>query len=341
MGSMRPGSETGRSAGLAVIAFILVAAAITYLGPVLTPVLIALFLYYIIRPAADALVRRGAPAWLAYLFLFTLTVVAIIWLGRIVHGNMLLVRGRLPEYRANLLGLLDALPGPQARAQAKDLVAQVFDVSTGDVLGLAFGPAISFLETAVMVFFYLFFIIISARRIGGRVQRAFAPETAGRLLQIGSNINKGMAQYMKVKTLVSLGIAICQALIAYLFGLHFWPLWAVLMFALNYITYVGSIAALVPPVVLAFLQFGNSWTALGLAALLIINRFVWVDYIEIRLAGKSLNVDPVLLLASLAYWGWVWGAVGLVLAAPMLMALKITLANIESTRRWAVLISDE
>lgn len=338
---MRSDVSTGRSASTVIIALILSLAAITYLGPVLTPILIAVFLYFIIRPAADALVRRGAPAWLAYLFLFVVTVVAIIWLGRIVHANAVAFRERLPDYRANLLGLLDELPGEHMRTHMRETLAQTFDVSVRDVLGMAFGPTVSFLETALLVFFYLLFIMVCARRMGGRVRRAFEPETAERVLQIGTSISNGVAQYMKVKTLVSLGLAACQGLILYLFGLHYWPLWAILMFVLNYITYVGSIAALIPPILLAVVQFGNAWMALGLAALLIVNRLVWIDYVEIRFSGKSLNIDPILLLAALAYWGWFWGAVGLVLAAPMLMGVKIALSKIERTRHWALLISDE
>ncbi len=339
---MRSDAPSARSASLVIIALILTTAAITYLGPVLTPLLIAVFLYFIIRPAAHALVRRGVPAWLAYLFLFTLTVVLIIWLGRIVHANALQFRDRLPDYRANLLALLNALPGgAELQTQVKETLTQALDVSLRDVLGLAFGPTVSFLETALFVFFYLLFLMYSAARVGGRVRRAFDAQTADRLVQIGASISDGVAQYMKVKTLVSLGMAVCQALLGYLFGLHYWPLWAVLMFVLNYVTYVGSVAALAPPILLALAQFGSIWTALALAGLLILNRLVWIDYVEIRLSGRSLNLDPILLLVALAYWGWFWGAVGLVLAAPMLMALKIALSKIERTRHWALLISDE
>jgi len=63
--------------------------------------------------------------------------------------------------------------------------------------------------------------------------------------------------------------------------------------------------------------------------------------VEIKWSGQSLNIDPLLLLLGLAYWGWFWGLVGLVLAVPMLTSLKIVLANIDETRSWAILISEE
>ena len=338
---MSPPPAIPRSSSLTIIAVILGIATITYLGPILTPLLIAVFLYFILRPAATGLVRRGVPAWLAYLFLFAVTGVAIIGLWRIVRTNAVEFQTRLPEYRENLLALLNDLPGDKLRAHVKETLAQTFDVSLQDVLGMAFGPAVSFLETALMVSFYLLFIMVSAGRMAARVRRALRPEAAERVIQIGSSISDGVAQYMRVKTLVSLGMAGCHAAILYFAGLHYWPLWGVLMFTLNYITYVGSIAALAPPILLAAVQFGSPWAAGGLAAVLIANRVLWIDYVEIRSSGKSLKVDPVLLLMSLAYWGWFWGAVGLVLAVPMLMGVKIALSQFENTRYLGQLISDD
>jgi len=329
------------STATTLIAILLLTAAATYLGPVVSPILIAAMLYYIIRPAAAALIRRRVPPWTAYLILMVVVVVAILSLSRIVQINISEFRRNLPAYRENLLALIDRLPGDRWDQELRHVMGETFDVSVTDMLGLAFGPAVSFLEAAMMVFFYLIFFMVSAPRIAGRVRRAFDPATADRIVTIAGGISDGIANYMKVKTLVSIGMGLTTAVILYLFGLHYWPLWAVLMCVLNYITYVGSMAALVPPILLAFVQFSQPWAGIALAILLITNRLAWIDYVEIRYSGKSLNVDAVLVLASLAYWGKFWGIVGLVLAVPMLVCVRIVLARIEKTRRWAVLMSDE
>jgi predicted PurR-regulated permease PerM len=59
------------------------------------------------------------------------------------------------------------------------------------------------------------------------------------------------------------------------------------------------------------------------------------------MAGRHLNIDSILLFLWLAYWGWVWGVIGLILAFPMITSLKIVLEHLESTRGWAVLMSEE
>lgn len=146
---------------------------------------------------------------------------------------------------------------------------------------------------------------------------------------------------MQVKTLVSVGMGVSAAVLMYLFGLQGWLLWGILFFALNYITYIGSIVACVPPVILAYLDLSSPIVATALAATMVLNRFVWIDYIEIRMAGRHLNIDSILLFLWLAYWGWMWGVIGLILAFPMVTSLKIVLEHVEATKGWAVLMSDE
>jgi predicted PurR-regulated permease PerM len=114
-----------------------------------------------------------------------------------------------------------------------------------------------------------------------------------------------------------------------------------LFFFSNYITYIGSMAACVPPVVLAYLDLDSTVLATVLASLIVVNRYLWIDYIEIRMSGKHLNIDSVLLFVWLAYWGWVWGVIGLILAFPMVTSLKIVLESLDTTRPWAVLMSEE
>ena len=99
--------------------------------------------------------------------------------------------------------------------------------------------------------------------------------------------------------------------------------------------------ACVPPLVLSYLDLGSPIAATALAILVVLNRFIWIDYIEIKMAGRHLNIDSILLFLWLAYWGWVWGVIGLILAFPMVSSLKIVLEQLETTKGWDVIMSDE
>lgn len=337
---MRAISPLTPSTASTVLAIIAVGAVVTYLGSVLAPLLVAVFIFFMIRPIADALIHRGIRPWLAYLALFVAFVILFVAIARIVQQNAVAFRERLPTYRENLLGMANQLPGGEAvHEQAREALTSLFDMSVRDVLGVAIGPALSFLETSLFVIFYFLFILMSAAHLPARFRRAFERDQADQFLDIGRGIGEVITQYVKVKTLVSLGMATVASIIMWLFHVHYWPLWSFLFFILNYITYLGSLFACVPPIALALLQFPLP-TAILVAALIAGNRLLWVDYVEIKFSGEHLNVDPVLLLLGIVYWGLFWGVVGMVLAVPMLVCLKIALQNFESTRKYATLMSE-
>ncbi len=313
---------------------------VTYLGSVVRPVLIAVFLYFIIQPAATWLTRRGLPSWLAYLSLSLLLLAAIAGLVRVAYHSVQKFQAELPRYREQLSERLSSVPGFHPEQFEGRSLLELLQLETGDIVTYAFGTAMHVSEVMLMVFFYLVFVILDAHRLPARIHRAF-PESSEYIMRAIEGINTGITGYMGVKTLVSIGMSVTAAVIMIALKIDNWALWTLLTFLLNYITYVGSLAALVPPIVVAFLQYPSPWAPLLTAALLGVNRFVWIDYVEIRFAGRALSINAVLLLASLMYWGTFWGIPGLVLAVPMVTAAKIVLANFSATRRWAMLISED
>ncbi len=191
-----------------------------------------------------------------------------------------------------------------------------------------------------MALFYLVFMFIEASRLPRRIQRGFPQEEVGHYLSVGRSITQSIERYVALKTYINLGLAVSTGALCFFFRLDFWFLWAVVMFLANYITYLGSVAALIPPIVLAYLQF-NPWAATFLTLLLLANRLFWIDYVEIRFLGRQLNVSPLILLFSIALFGFLWGAAGMVLAVPLVTSIKIILSHFENTRRYAVLMSEE
>jgi predicted PurR-regulated permease PerM len=335
-GAQAPARRRPGAAALVVLAVLATGAVITYLGPILKPFLIAVFLFYTTRAAANALVRLRFPPWLAYLVLLVVAGAATVTAAVFVYGEAQTFYRDWPRYQERILALIG-----EGAMGARHSLEEMFQVSFRDIFGFAFEKSVGILELLLMTFFYLLFLILGAGKLPGRVQRAFPGERAERVLSIGRQISAGMEQFMKVKTVVSLGMSLTAALVMYAFGLDHWLLWAFLFFALNYITYIGSIAACVPPVVFAYLDLSSPVTATVLAALIILNRVVWIDYVEIKMSGKHLNIGSVLLFLWLAYWGWAWGVLGLILAFPMITSLRIVLEHLESTRGWAVLMSED
>jgi AI-2 transport protein TqsA len=339
--SAPPGDGTVRAGDPVRVAVVLIATivtvgVVTYLGPILKPFLIAVFLYFSTRAAAAFLIRLRFPVLLAYLTLLTVGSVLVVVLGMLAYGEGIALRAAWPEYQQHIVGLIREAP-----ENASGPLAELFTDSSRAVFQQLFERGIGALELLTMVFFYLLFILLGAGRLPHRVVRAFPGGEGERVLAVAGKIGTGMERFMRVKTLVSLGLGASVTVLLYAFGMRNCLLWGIVFFAFNYITYIGSMVACVPPIILGFLDLGNPIAATALAVLIVLNRFLWIDTIEIKMAGRHLNIDSVLLFLWLAYWGWTWGVVGLILAFPMLTSLKIVLENLASTQGWAVLMSDE
>jgi predicted PurR-regulated permease PerM len=238
-------------------------------------------------------------------------------------------------------GTLTDLPAATADQPAVSTLGEMFRQTSKETLDYVFHQGLGIAELFALVTVYLVFLFLGSRRLPGKIRRAFPGERGERLLLIGAGISDSMERFMAVKTTVGLGMAVSAGLIMYFFGLDHWLLWAFLFFASNYITYIGSIAALVPPFLLAFIDLNGPLAAAALAALLVVNRLIWIDIVEVRMSGRQLNLDPALMFLWLSYWGWVWGVLGLLLAYPMLAAVKIVLAHLRGGEGWAVMLSDE
>ena len=122
-------------------------------------------------------------------------------------------------------------------------------------------------------------------------------------------------------------------------GVDFAALWGMLIFLLNFIPTIGSILAVIPPILLSLVQFKGLTPFFIVMSSLISIQIIIGNILEPRLAGKSLNLSPLVILLSLVLWGKIWGIVGMFLCVPITVILNIVLANFESTKSIAIMLS--
>lgn len=156
--------------------------------------------------------------------------------------------------------------------------------------------------------------------------------TAG---EIGDQIRR----YLCVTAATSVLTGFASALWAFSVGLELALVWGIFNFLLNFIPIVGNIIGIIPPTLYAMIQFESlTWTAIvffGFAVLQItISNVVYP-----MLQGRSLSLSPVVILLSLAFWGWLWGIAGALLAVPITAAIVTVCEHFGSTKWIAKLLS--
>ncbi len=321
------------------------------------PVLLAFFVATVSFPITSALRARGVPRSLAVLLTVLIDfafITAIILLGVTLVGDLqqkwderyaAQFSERVRTGSESLAGQLEKWGVDEAKEKIRLAVEnnlanlqdirfeKIWDVSTG-----VLGRVVGFFGTSLVILILTVFMLSEARMFGRRLEaisQARGPNIA-RMLTATRDIQR----YLAIKTVISLVTGFLAGLLCWLAGLDFYILWGILAFAFNYIPVIGSLVAGVPPTILALLIAGVPNALLVAGGYLLINNFLG-NFIEPLLVGRRFGISTLVVVTSVLFWGWVWGPIGMLLAVPLTMMLKVVLDGTEEFRWIAVAISTE
>lgn len=122
---------------------------------------------------------------------------------------------------------------------------------------------------------------------------------------------------------VTLGLTVAGAL--WLIDMPTPLMWGGIVALLNYIPYLGPIFAAAFLAVGGLMTFQDVWTALLPAAIMIGMHMIEANVVTPLVVGRRLTINPIMILISLSFWGWVWGTPGALLAVPLLIIIQTVL----------------
>lgn len=340
-----------RQLSVATFSLVLVLVSIELLqrfASILQPLLIALFIAYVILPIHDWLVRHRVPSTLAYVLILIFVILSFLGVGRMVYGTFNEVRDRWPVYELKLDRLLIDLQShlPTQVPQLKtERVSDLFQVQSIDQiiepLRSVIGTFIGFFTGLLIVGVYMAFLIAEVVGFPKRVKLAFGDQRAENVMAIVRDINTAIAQYISVKTLMSILTGLLSMVVLAIFSIPFLPMWGMLFFLLNYIPYLGNVIAMAGALLICLLEYTEQpATVIVIAVILVAVQQILGYYVEPKMMGRKLNVSPLLILLSVSFGAVVWGIVGMIVAVPLLVVFKIVLDNIPETRAISTLMSN-
>jgi AI-2 transport protein TqsA len=326
------------------------------LAVVLRPLLVAVFLTYVMFPAIQKL-KAVFPGPVMLIVLAGLVAGTLATLAVVVYASIVSFQDDLPTIRTRTVAIAQRTVGfvernlpwlvpAKKEEEPKDKQSEVVFAEklvelTNQQVAVAASYAATGMSEGIVAGLFLFFLLLEASRFPDRVRAAYPPAKANSILYVSSRITGAVHGYLKAKSVSGLICAILVAVTLWFFGVKFVFLWAVLTFLCNFIPYVGSLIAFVLPATFAVLMLNGTWqpwTCLGLlAAIHVISGSV----VEPLLIGKAVGMSPIVILAALTVWGSLWGLPGMFLAVPLTMVVLIVLDNIPSTRSIARLVLGE
>lgn len=224
--------------------------------------------------------------------------------------------------------------------QARKTMESMMDVVNGQhIVNMAtvlMGKAAAILTVTTLVLILMTFFLGEAPRFYGNVNRISEKNGPGihKFLKALSGVQK----YLVIKTIISFTTGVLAWALCCAVGVDLPLLWGIVAFALNFIPTFGSIVAAIPPVILSLMTLGVSESAIVALGYLAINTALG-NLIEPMLMGRQFGIATSVVLLSVVTWGWIWGPIGMLLAVPITMLVKLAL---ESSRdlKWIAMMID-
>ncbi len=304
--------------------------------PMLSPILFSFFLVAIAISPFRWMIGRGVRRGPALLIML-----AVLVAGGI--GLTLLALTAVSSLQAGLSTYADQLAARFAHLEAS--LAQIgveFGWVNGGMAGLGVSAMSIFLGaladiaadaliSLVIVAFFLFEMDRFMAII--RSEKVRSEPFVGQLPEVGQTA----VSYFGIRTRLNFITGIAVTLICLLIGVDYALLWGVTAFFLSYIPYIGLLAAMIPPALLALAEFGWPQALIVVVAIVFINLMI-ENVVEPGYTGKRLQLSPTIVFLSFFFWGWLLGPVGALLSMPITVMLLLVLQSYENTKWLARII---
>lgn len=318
----------------------------------LLPIFIAAFTAVFLNPIANRLSGRYFPKWIAAILVVLAVITAIGSFLWVVYEPAVEWAAEVPKAARSLAPQLSEMTKPIE--QARQATEQIADMtSSGETKALKVvnakptpiekllegGPRTlaGILASLILIYFFLVYGEVLLRRGVTLFPNLHQKRVT---VEIVRSIQSEMSRYMLTITLINLALGIVTALVFWWLGLELTDalLWGAVAGLVNYAPYVGPLAGTVLFLLVGVVEFDSLGQALALPGAFLLLHLIEGQFVTPTILGRSMALNPVIIIVWLIFWGWLWGIAGLLLAVPMLVCFKIIASRVDALHGWAVML---
>jgi len=350
-----------RNVALTVLAGAAAIVLMRYMQEVLIPLALAALLFYALDPMVDWLQRWGVPRAAGSALAIALTAGSVAGIAYVLQSEAAEVADRLPEGARKLRETLrpsKTAPGALAKVDeaakelqkpdappARDVVrVQVEDrpFKVGDYFWSGSMSALSLVNQGIMLLFLTYFMLLTDDMFKRKLVEIVGPTLTKKKLtvQILDDIAAQIQQFLVVQVLTSAVVAIATGLALWFLGLEGAAFWGLMAGIFNSIPYYGPLLVTGALATVGFLQFGTFTMMATVAGVALLITTLEGFLLTPTLMGKVAQMNRVSVFAGLLFWTWMWGIAGLLLAVPLMMAIKVVCDHVEDLQPVGRLLGD-
>jgi predicted PurR-regulated permease PerM len=322
-----------------------------FLRSVLLPIVLALLLSYLLRPIVRTLVRMKIPGLLsaalvlvAFIILIGVGISALatpvaVWLEKAPTGLQQLQDKFMPVKKSvtqvvAATGEIEKLATPDSPTKT---AVEVKRHPITDMLFMRTPESVaSLLLLLILLYFFLAYDGIFIAKLV-KLMPTLADKK--RAVSIAHEIESHISRYLFTVTVINVCLGLAVGTAVGLLGLRNPFMWGVVVAVLNFVPYLGPLTGIICMTIGAGLSFDSLSYALVFPAVYLLLGTLEGSLVTPWVMGRSLTLNPVLVLLSLTFWGWMWGIAGVILAVPILATFKIFCAHIKPMEPLAEFLS--
>jgi predicted PurR-regulated permease PerM len=302
---------------------------------ILNPFFLALIVYLSAAPAQAWLMKRGVSGWLSLVVVLLSLVLVLASLLLIMAVSASQVAQTLPEYEPRVAELKESLNSwldDRGIHIDETLALNVYEPDR--LLKLAasviseVGKVVSWSAVFLMI---LVFMLGYGGDIPPKLLNHLGKDSP--IIARGREYARDIGRYVAITASMGFIAAAGDVILLLVIGVDFALFWGTLSFVLSFVPSIGFILSLIPPVLLALLQFGSQEALIVLVGYWLINGTT-DQLLKPRVMGQGLNLSALVVTLSLFFWGWVLGPMGAILAVPLTLTVKKLILEVTDDTQW-------
>ena len=326
----------------------------------LKPVILAVLLAAVFYPFVKKLNTKFKIPWLlGILIVYALFTIVFLVLGNILTSSFMSILDSFPKYEERFRMIYHTMQAGFDKNQDSGLLNFFFDFNKDQTLlenlssQLNIVPLLknfavnftsfllSFMKSTFLILLLSIFLLLEINFTKKKVYSAFAGHSSTKIHDIMNRVARDTTHYISIKFFISLLTGIFVFIFCLIAGVDFPLVWAFLAFVLNFVPTFGSIISWAITTIFALLQcYPSPFPVIFIAISVLVINVLLGNVVEPRIEGENLGISPFMILVSLSLWGWLWGFLGLIVAVPLMVIIKIFCENIQVLRPIGILLGN-
>ncbi len=307
------------------------------------PVVLAFLFALTLTPIVRFLRKRGVPSSISATLLVFLSAAAIGLGGYLLSGPLMQLISDAPQIGRTLTERIEELRGPfdrlmQISAQIDNVTDTVDErgvmkvsVQQPGILSQAAGTMLSFATNAAIVFVLSLFLLASGTLFYEKIVQSFATMSEKkRALRIVYDVEREVSRYLLTVAAINAALGLVIALGLWAIGMPSPFLWGVMAALLNFLPYIGALATIVIVAAISIVSFDTLGYAMIAPAFVIACNVLEGQIITPLIVGRRLELNAVAIFIAVAFWSWLWGFIGALIAVPLLVVVKVFCDHFEA-----------